>query len=68
MEGNLRVNKTKLQEIIEQLSEKDQQFKNKEKEVDNLKSDIKKIELRFEKQCKRTKEFQDKYNESQLQI
>lgn len=35
-EGNLRVNKTKLQEIIEQLNKKEMDLKNSEKDVNNL--------------------------------
>lgn len=44
----LRTNKTKLQEVFEQLNIKELNLKNSEKEIDNLRADIKKNELRFE--------------------
>jgi chromosome segregation ATPase len=44
----LRTNKTKLQEVFEQLNVKELNLKNSEKEIDNLRADIKKNELRFE--------------------
>jgi chromosome segregation ATPase len=46
----LRTNKTKLQEVFEQLNVKELNLKNSEKEIDNLRADIKKNELRFEQQ------------------
>lgn len=57
VETQLRNTKTKLQEVIEQLTRKETEYTNAEKEKDNLNAEIKKHELRFEKQKKRTEEF-----------
>ena len=50
LENVLRNNKTKLQEMFEQLNKKEIELKNSEKEIDNLNMDIKKNEIRFDKQ------------------
>lgn len=48
-EGIIRLNKTKLNETIELLNGKETDLKNSEKRIEQLHSDIKKHELRFEK-------------------
>ena len=67
-ENLLRNNKTKLQDVFEQLNKKEIDLKNSEKEIDNLRADIKKNELRFEQQKQRTDNFQNKYNETLLKL
>lgn len=67
-ENQQRTNKTKIQELFEQLSKKEIELKNSEKELDNLRNDIKKQELRFDKQKQRTELFQNNFNESQLKV
>jgi len=66
-ENNQRTNKTKIQELYEQLSQKETQLTNCEKEIDNLRNDQKKAELRFDKQKLRTEDFQTKFNEKNVQ-
>ena len=48
-DAQLRNNKTKIQELLESLGMKETQLKNSEKEIDSLKNDLKKQDLRFEK-------------------
>lgn len=67
-EGIIRLNKTKLNETIELLNGKETDLKNSEKRIEQLHSDIKKHELRFEKQKQRTEEFQSQYNEKTLAL
>lgn len=67
LENVLRNNKTKQQEILEQLTRKELEFKNLEKDCDNLRGDIKKNDVRFEKQRERTDLFQNKFNDMTLQ-
>lgn len=57
LENSLRHNKTKQQELCEVLNIKERDLKNSVKYNDDLKADIKKLELRFEKQKQRTDEF-----------
>lgn len=49
LENVNRNNKTKLQEVFEQLNKKEIELKNSEKTIDSLNMDIKKNENRFEK-------------------
>lgn len=56
-DGIIRLTKTKLNETIELLNGKETDLKNSEKKIEQLHSEIKKHELRFEKQKQRTEEF-----------